>query len=123
MEEVFQELSTTIGIPLPVLLGIVVLVMFLGFGSFFWRSVGSSWGFLLGVIPVAFGVLLGVFPVWVLFIGAIPVLSVLYRSFYGFGSTEEDEEVLETPRAIKVLETPKVPSSKDKSRSKPPWAK
>lgn len=115
-----QLLSEYLGLPVSTILILLGIVMFLGYSSFGILSFGTYWGGLLGVFPIMLGVFLGWFPVWMIFIGIIPVLSILHRSFYGLGSMEEEEEVSEV---LGVPRIPKAPSSRSKFGRKPPWAK
>ncbi len=118
-----QLLSEYLGLSVStirILLGISMVLVFSGVGL---AVFGGSWGLLFGVVPIIFGVFLGWLPVWIVFIGIIPVSSILYRSFYGLGGIEGEEEVLETPGAPEVPGIPKVPSSRNKLQRKPPWAK
>lgn len=114
-----QLLSEYLGIPVSVLLVILALVMSLAFSSFGLLNFGSSWGLLLGMVPIVAGSLLGLLPIWVIFICIIPILSLLYSRFSSFGRREEGEEVLDISG---VPEVPKL-SKATPSLRKPPWAK
>jgi len=123
VEEALYEVGVLFGLPYPVLLGILALVMFIAFGSFIWLNLGASWGFLLGVIPVAFGVLLGIFPMYLIFIclglgGIVYFSNLLWSKNY----SEEDNE---TTEIVGIAEIPEVlgTSKVSPSKRKPPWAK
>lgn len=118
MEEALYEVSLFFGVPVSVLLGLLALMMFLVFGSFMWFNLGTSWGFLLGVVPIVLGTLMGIFPMYLVFIylglGVLVYFSNLFwiRPHSKGGSEDgyyEREVHLEVP--------------KSKPHKKPPWAK